>query len=333
LKLSRGAGSDTTVNDATGLAQADSNRVATMRDTLRQTKTQTYEEYIIKKMSDAANADTLIQFVQENADFSEMSTETALKKLKEFAQRQTDGERFFNIEAPPQILRFMQENGIAVTADMLDATKKYLSDKKSFSKSMNQLRAVLDKKGIDADFSGYLPSSDRLADSLNGTAGFDDGFMEKLEEIVAETEDFEVVEQIDLVRKTAEILEFRRMKAGGHNMPMLLNGNVTAIDLYVINPRLSEADQTDIFMSLDAGVLGEVQMILKTENDCVNLMVTAESDAAMHHLKENEPMLKRLLAEAGYMLSEIKYKPAKTNGSTTIEFPAARQGGRIYESV
>jgi hypothetical protein len=330
-RQARRAGTDKTVSDAEGLAQTAQNHAHTVKDILNRTKTQAYADYQIKRLGDQQNADALIRFVRENGNFTDMRAETALQKLRQAAAENNTVEGSLNFEAPQQTVRFMLDNNIPVTLDNLDAVKKYLSDKKSFSKSVNQLRAVLDKKGIGAALENELPSADRLKEGLNST-GFGESFMAALEEIADEADDIEVIEQIDLVRKTAGVLQMRRQKADGRNMPLCFNGSVTEIDLYVVNPRLNETDPTDIFMSLDAGTLGEVQLLLNAAEDRVRLTVTAEDDAALARLKENEPVLKTLLKEAGYDLAEIKYKPQRT-GSAAIEFPAERQGGRIYETV
>ncbi len=302
---------DTVVSDESGAAERRINSADTIKEILQKTATRTYDEYMLRAFSNYANGETLGVLVR-NGDFEELSVETAAEKIKEIyndLSKTADTEKLASTDAITQnVVRFMQENQIPYTLNNIDAVKQLIKEEGYWSKEPSHLRERIKQVGLTID-SAVMDTS--LSQIKEGATPNDimESIAAQLNEIISETDDADIIGDAVSVRNVTQALSATASR-GFNKLPIIFNDKLSEINMYVLNDNIDEAGAIDTFISLDAGSLGEVSVLVRTEGGKASLIVSANADS-IERLEKNISELNDLIAAAGFEPSSIVFKPDK----------------------
>jgi len=106
--------------------------------------------------------------------------------------------------------------------------------------------------------------------------------------------------------KVGGIARSNGSRKGSFQLPIMLNGGISGLNMYVVNEAALESGGARVYMTLKTKGLGTVQAYF-TSGDMVGVSFSTERPEAARFLRGNEDALRRALAEAGFKPGDINF--------------------------
>ena len=305
-----------------------------------------YHDLTIRRFAREADYGTLTQWMAETPGYRNMPLETAVSRLRELrGQREATREgteaheaevfqRRLNAldETAATTIRWMQENRIPMTMAHMETAQAYLREPQGMAKALNRVRDSLAevKREIGANGKSAFNLEDVILDcsltSLEQKDGMSAGAV--LDAVQAELDTMltcadmaglEDIAPVQAARRAAALLR----SSGGpiQRMPVLFNDRIAELSFYMVNENLHDGSDANLFITLDAGVLGHVEILLKTEGDEAQAMISADNQAGLAALQASQDHLIQMIQESGYIPASIAF--SGMDGNKGSDLPVA----------
>jgi len=212
-------------------------------------------------------------------------------------------------QASPALVAFMQSNGIPVTPSTLQAVRRASRSDTALEDSLNKL---IEETIGDIDENGENVDS---AESANWTEALMDSSLEAFQRGERPRE---IMERLwfalndslptPTLQQTRELIEMQY----GHEdedleIPIMLNGKVSTLKLFVLNEQAVADGQARTYLSISTDSMGKVEGYFTITEGRVQLQFAVNDPEAQAHLEANSGQLAALLQEIGFEIDGLSF--------------------------
>jgi len=315
------AGLDVSVNDSYGQLEAVLRPPESIRASLQASKSITpeYNDLLADALTDKALPENL-QNLMANPEMLDKPVEDLLRDeladAPSFKPDMSQAAQAVRIlaQASPALVTFMQSNGIPVTPSTLRAVRNASRSDNALEDSLNKLmEETIGDVGENIGATDSADWTDALMDS--SLDAFQRG--ERPREIM-ERLWFALNNSLPTpaVQETRGLIE---MQYGHENeeleIPIMLNGKVSTLKLFVLNEQAVADGQARTYLSLSTASMGKVEGFFTIAEGRVQLQFAVTDPEARAHLEANSGQLAALLQEIGYEIEGLQFTSATDSSS------------------
>ena len=255
------------------------------------TKPPTHMDLVLDKLIDAAAPSELGKMLETPNQAIEdiaASINTSEKHMEKMMNEQI--QTF--LEANPEVVHFLNKKGISATAGHIRALEH-------LTRSHRALAEELGETDDDADVAASIP--DAKLDELrkSGPAGV----LAKILDALGIGNGNRNASRVESLLAVTHGLNGSGEK--GFQMPVMVNGRIANLQLYVLNEKALSQDGAKILLSLDTARLGIVTSYFSITGGFCDIVVTAGTNEAVRALEAAKPRLEKLIGGAGVKLGDF----------------------------
>ena len=202
------------------------------------------------------------------------------------------------ITANPATIHFLQKHGISATPRHAKALDKINESSTALEDSLQEIQEELDIQTAD------------LHDLQNGISPRQ--IMAKLIESIKGL-------QTDSTPILAVTQGLNDINSGsGFTMPIIIDGQVRTLKLYVLNEKALTENDATIYLSVTTGI-GLVSAYFSIRDSEIAVMITAETSETLYSLEANKHILENLLEQAGVKYATIDFALANEENTNEVK--------------
>jgi len=253
---------------------------------------------------------TLSRFISADEPFTETRMEAAAETLSkfsadsgaEYAGRYGETIGLLN-EVGAGVAHTLRSSGLTPTVANLIAANALIKNPNHIADSFNSFPEDERAELYDAADGEYDPAFVSLS--------------EKLRDIKETKADGESIRRIDSLRRVLKIANsFRSGGSTPYKFPVRLRDGIGTLNMYVLNPG-ADANDSKIFMSLGLSGLGEISVILVSENGKARLHFETGTAEAADFLRDGAGELINELSASGIGAEDISFAAAPSKNDVT----------------
>ena len=236
---------------------------------------------------------------------------------------------------PASAGQWMEARGLTLSLAHVTAMRQMLGDAHFTGKKSAALEQNLRNSGnIDAAERLRAAYPDTALTALRSGRPPEDvlqGMQQALQEASSESTTPELTKDLAVIQNAVQIQSraYQNPQNKGFSLPIALNGKTASLNMYVLNENLDAQDAANVFISLQTGQLGDVQVWLQTNQNSATLQIRADAEDTLALLRQNEPLLRTLAAEAGFEITGLSFGQAQAKRNVLAEEVAGAEPAKL----
>ncbi|GHV40381.1 hypothetical protein FACS189490_05450 [Clostridia bacterium] len=277
-----------------------------------------YVKNAVRNLADSAEPTALNGVLNDTAraDFLNMTVAELIEKLEAYAAQNPSGKSSVSRDltgVPAGAAALMQKAGVPLTAENLAILKTLLKKPSFAGKTIRELCEEGDE--IRAAFSEAATDSDLTELRGEQFSDITRNYEIALDNMSQKTEAISQSARINAIRRgneiTERILGDGKAQAGKQrayaSLPIKLNGEITEINMYVVNNNAANKSDLNILFALNTNK-GFTAVSLTTSGKSVTVKISADNRAFSEELSQNAARLTEYVRDAGYILNDVVFE-------------------------
>jgi len=273
------------------------------------TEAQHYNEMVVKQLAHNAQPDALKKLLENAMDIPIDELNSLLADIKQsdagYNEQIRPAVSFNeNLNVTTETVKYMMANNIPMTLANMGIVQSLLKNPNYIADKLDEL--------IHSEVGDTIAAS--LPDfSLEAVAQGEEAVLQNLSNSLDkawnESDNPEVLRKINIVQNAMSLHSFMpKTNESSLKLPINFGGKITNLSMYVLNGNADLNGDTSVLISLKTDSLGEVNITIAVENGNVKAAVIGENERSLNYLMQERGTLQSLLDNAGFELSELKFR-------------------------
>ncbi|MCT4544987.1 MAG: DUF6240 domain-containing protein [Vallitalea sp.] len=249
--------------------------------------------------------DEIIDFIDENKEFQEVETKQIRDQLNQI--RNVSGEA----------IKFLEELQMPINLKNLNTIDNLLQNNNELSNKLKNLMNEIKESSIDSDIINELSTT---LDDLHSGEDIQliySQLQKELREIKGKTFQLNRNKRINIsdnlkdINRIIDINKELENKEDYIQIPIMLNGEITQLNMYYMEKNKTEGESLKVLLSLNTKNIGIVHSLISMNNEEIHLNISSSIDQETTYIKKFDKDLRDILGDIGYDKISIEYESKK----------------------